>query len=329
MNICKPGKEILATVLTVVLPCLNATEGGKEGFYDRKSEGWFWYKEEPEPKKPVIKKLVNKQAKLPASENTGPEHFSAAWFRENLPRYKDAWWDNPTIENARVFAYMQRFVMDRSEQAQKSYELAVLGDPFLDEVSRRPYATFASQQVDKAAGEEREKLLEKIAQRVGIFFFFERNCEMCEIQVPIVKMLEQQYGFTVIPISADGSPLHTNTFPNYKTDRGHARQLGVVTYPALFLISPDRSFAPVGQGVMSLPDAVNRILIASRQNGWISDVEFNRSKPLMNTGNRIDGILQDYIKKSPADIPTTDRKGNYIPPEQLTKIVRKALPEKN
>ncbi len=110
--------------------------------------------------------------------------------------------------------------MDRSEQAQDAYELAILGDPYLDEVSRRPYATFASQQVDSKAGKERQTLLGTVASRVGLFFFYQPNCEMCEIQAPIVKMLEQGYGFTVVAVSSDGTPFPGNIFPEFKVDNG-------------------------------------------------------------------------------------------------------------
>lgn len=78
--------------------------------------------------------------------------FSAEWFRENLPKYKDLAWNNPTVENVRTFLYLQRFAIDRSEQFSDATELAVVGDPFLDEITRRPAATFASQQVDRDAG---------------------------------------------------------------------------------------------------------------------------------------------------------------------------------
>ncbi len=50
---------------------------------------------------------------------------------ENLPKYKDLAWNNPTVENVRTFLYLQRFAIDRSEQFSDATELAVVGDPFL------------------------------------------------------------------------------------------------------------------------------------------------------------------------------------------------------
>ncbi|WP_412500626.1 conjugal transfer protein TraF [Vibrio cyclitrophicus] len=327
-------KATLALALIASMPNISVAEDSRPGFYDRKAEGWFFYEVEPEEKEVPKPKPVAVQPPPPPPEqeqmaqSEGPEYFSAAWFRENLPKYKDAWWDNPTIENAKAFAYMQRFAMDRSEQAQDAYELAILGDPYLDEVSRRPYATFASQQVDSKAGKERQTLLGTVASRVGLFFFYQPNCEMCEIQAPIVKMLEQGYGFTVVAVSSDGTPFPGNIFPEFKVDNGHAEQLGVVTYPALFLASPDGSFAPVGQGVMSLPDTANRILVTARRAGWISDDEFNKTRALVNTDNNIAEILTDKTGEVSLEEIMTDDKGNYIPPEQLMDFIREKIKEK-
>lgn len=129
-------------------------DSGRVGFYERKEEGWFWYKEEPQktekkPEEPEPKPVADTKPtppKPPAAQPSGPEMFSAEWFRENLPKYKDLAWNNPTIENVRTFLYLQRFAIDRSEQFSDATELAVVGDPFLDEITRRPagYLCFAT-----------------------------------------------------------------------------------------------------------------------------------------------------------------------------------------
>lgn len=293
-------------------------------FYDRKKEGWFWYEIEPAPKPKKKKKpspppvpLSAKKVEPVEPKSLGPTPFSADWVRKNLPRYKDAWWDNPTLENARAFAYIQRFAMDRSQLAQQSYELAVQGDPFLDEVSRRPQTTFATHRVDTNAGKKRHALLRNIAQKVGLFFFYEANNELCELQAPIIKMIQDNYGFTVIPISADGSKLAQ--FPNVKVDKGHAQRLGVMTYPALFLATPSGDFAPVGQGVMSLPDIANRIIGSAYREGWIDEKQFNQTKPLVNTDNNISELLDRSDKDALKN--TNQDKNNFIPPAELLDLI--------
>src|SRR5690606_24663040 len=149
-----------------------------------------------------------------------------------------------------------------SEQVADTTELAVIGDPFLDEISRRPGSTFAAQNVDRQAGAARSELIHTVSQRAGIFFFFESDCAQCELQAPLLKTLEYE-GYTIIPISVDGNPLPNSPFDFFKVDSGHAKALGVQTYPALFLASPDGEFAALGQSAMSLPELKHRILVAA------------------------------------------------------------------
>ncbi|EFP0183602.1 conjugal transfer protein TraF [Escherichia coli] len=340
----KPALNLLSFLATLSLSLGGishtwAQDGSESRFYDRKAEGWFWYKQDPlepeeKPKEPEPKPIPVEEAKpaLPKQEETspaGPEMFSAKWFRDNLPKYKDLAWDNPTVENVRTFLYLQRFAIDRSEQFSDATELAVVGDPFLDEITRRPAATFASQQVDRDAGNAKNQLLKTVAQRVGIFFFYKSNDEYSDLQAPLIKMLEQSEGFSIVPVSMDGKPLRNGLFPSFKIDNGHAKQLGIVTFPAVYLASPNGEFAPIGQGPMSLPELNHRILVAAKRNAWISDEEFNRTRPVLNLENNIaerlasPDLSKDLHNLSQANSNET----NFVPPNQLMQYIREKLQE--
>lgn len=323
-------------MLALVASCNTlAQEEPFDGFYERKAEGWFWYKEEPEQpekktEKPKVKPAIAAPAKVQKPEQphpAGPDMFSAEWFRENLPKYKDIAWDNPTVENVRAFLYLQRFAIDRSEQFSDATELAVVGDPFLDEISRRPAATFASQQVDRDAGNAKNKLLKSVASRVGIFYFYKSDDDYSDLQAPLIKMLEQGEGFSVIPVALDGKPLPSGLFPDFKSDEGHAKKLGIVSYPAVYLASPDGQFAPIGQGPMSLPELNHRILVAAKRNGWVSEDEFNRTRPVLNLENNIAERLAS--PELGADLKQLTQansdKDNFVPPEQLMQYIRTKL----
>lgn len=306
-------------------------------FYDRKAEGWFWYKEEvpeeePEPEKPeplVVAAPPPQQSEPVEPAPTvpqGPTVFSAAWFRENLPKYKDAAWDNPTIENVRTYMYLQRYAMDRSEQFADASELAVVGDPFLDEESRRPSATFASQKLDRWAGQKKDSLAHKIAQKAGIFFFFRSDSDTSRVQAPILKMLELRDGFTILPISVDGKPLPDGIFPDFRADQGQAEKLGAEVFPSLYLVSESREVEPIAQGVLSLADLKHRIILVARRRGWITEEEFNKTKPIMNLDNNIAAILdaQSYELSSMAKVGS-DSETNFIPPEKLSEFIKQKL----
>ena len=325
---------LFGLIFAIGQPVQGWAQSVQTGFYERKNEGWFWYKEElpTTAQKPKKRRAVSPSVAVSSpppipTKPAAPNLFSAKWFRENLPKYKDLAWDNPTVENVRLFLYLQRFAIDRSEQFSDSTELAVVGDPYLDEISRRPTATYASQQIDRNAGHARTQLLRAIATRVGIFFFFRSNDEHSDLQAPLIKMLEQREGFAVMAISNDGKALPSNLFPAYRTDNGHAKQLGVITYPALYLASPDGQFAPIGQGPMSLPEINQRILVAAKRNGWVSDQEFDQTRPLLNRESNIaerlvpeqfDADLQHLSSHN----TTAD---NFIPPAQLMQYLRDKL----
>lgn len=289
------------------------------GFFDRKAEGWFWYNEEeeiePEIKpeiKPEIEPEIKETPSKPAITTSAPAYFSSEWFRVNLPKYKDLAWDNPTNENVQAYLLLQRMAIDRSEKFSNVVEAVTLGNPKLDENARRPTATFASQQVDKDAAKARNKVLTSLSEKVGIFFFFKSDCDVCELQAPVVKMIEKQFGFYVQAISADGKALKNNDYPNFKIDNGHADILEVATYPALFLADETGHFSAISQGAVSFPDLVQRILIASVRENWITEEELNSTKainvlPTQDTNFDIESLEGD--------------ENNFVSPEVLLNYI--------
>ena len=326
-------KIAISALVAATLTGASVPTAGQElprRFYEGKEQGWFWYAVdvEPEPELEPDPEPVQ-VAPMPATAATpappGPTPFSAKWFRENLQKYKDAAWDNPTVENVRTFMYLQRYAIDRSEQFSNSTEMAVIGDPFLDEVARRPAATFASQRVDSQAGVERENLLGAVSQRTGLFFFFKGD-EYGNLQAPIVKAIERS-GFAVMAISVDGRPLKDGLFPDARPDGGRSKMLGIKSFPAIYLVSPQGKFEPVGQGMLSLPEITHRILIAAKRNGWVSEDEFNKTKPLINTDSNIaDRLDTPKVQQIVIDAATQAGDGkNYIPPDKLLGIIRTRL----
>lgn len=311
---------------------LDAPSLQSSRFIERKAEGWFWYDEEeiqapkPEPPPASAPTAQTPEVSSPAPQepikNPGPSIFSAKWFRENLDKYQDAAWNNPTPENVRAFLYMQRFVMDRSEEFADAAELAVIGDPLLDEITRRPLAGFATQHMDSLAGSRQKSLLATIPQKAGLFFFFSGNCDMCEIQAPIVQMLQNSYDFAVVPISVDGQPLKNGLYQHYRTNEGHAEKMGVTALPATVLVGTDGTFASVSQGTVALNELAKRVLIASRRNNWISQDQYDSTRPMTNT-NSLSTALDSLTTQIP--VQQTEPGGketNFVSPEQIIKFVR-------
>jgi conjugal transfer pilus assembly protein TraF len=219
----------------------------------------------------------------PAEEPpAGPAPLSAAWFRDHLTSYRDAAIDNPTPQNVAIYFHLQKIAMDRASAFAKVSERVVQADPYLDEITQRPTATFGANLVNRQAGEGLDQVLKEIAGMAAVWFFFRSDCPYCEAQAPLLEVLATRHGFTVLPVSIDGAPLPGGLFPNYRRDSGHAARLGVVSTPALFLVKPEGpTFAPIAQGLLSLTQLTDRITLAAVSQGWISEEALRRAQPIV------------------------------------------------
>lgn len=302
---------ILATVLALSLgPALSAP--AEESMWIDHERGWFWYEVIPEelPEEPIEPPPLPPQATAPQPpQPQGPPPLSAEWIRENLEKYQRAAIDNPTPENVAAFLYIQRVMLDKSQRFAEQVKHMVQLDPFLDQGTRRPIASYGGAQFSKEAMVARQRLLAQIAQQAGIFFFFQSGCGHCDIQAPVLKSLQQRYGFVVFPISMDGQPLKNNDFPEYALDRGQARRLQVIQTPAMFLGRPQtRNIIPLGQSTLSRDQLEDRILTAARDVGWITPAEYESTRgfktemaldlrPEAFPPNLNEKDLTEYIKK--------------------------------
>ncbi|MGB5834889.1 MAG: conjugal transfer protein TraF [Thiohalocapsa sp.] len=311
-------------LLPILLPALlllsTAATGSdrlwSSGFYARGAEGWFWYAEElpeaesesesqqaPEPM-PAPELAETDPAQPPPPQiieprkAAGPATLSAAWLRANLERYRDSAIDDPSPRNVALYLYLQRLTIDKAERFAEATQRAVWSDPLLDETTHRPLATFAANLVNREAAANRDAALTETAKIAGLWFLFRSDCPYCEAQAPLLEVLRARYGFEVQAVSLDGRPLPGGFFPNFRTDRGQARRLGVVSTPALFLARPPDGIVPLSQGVLSLAELQERIVNAATEAGWIAPDWRERTRPRvadlrMDTGAFDDLALAD------------------------------------
>jgi conjugal transfer pilus assembly protein TraF len=271
--ISKIGSVVLAAA--GLIPVLVSAE---PAFFLRGEEGWFWYQRLPDPIEPP-----DPDPALPATPPgpvTATPPLSTAWFRAHIQDYMDQAIDNPTPDNVRAFLYLQRVMMDKGNRFADVSQQVVMGDPFLDEISRRPLAPFAAQQMDRAAGAARDGVLQDIASQAGLFFFYRSDCPYCQLQAPIMAALQEQFGFEVFAIAVDGLPLPNGAYPDYRPDTGQAQALGVNTVPAIFLVQPPGTLEPVGQGAMTLDELGQRLVSVAHARGWIDDTAYAATRPV-------------------------------------------------
>lgn len=271
-------------------------------FYRRKAEGWFWYAIEVQRPAAGPKRAAPRPAPpAGASGPARPAPLSSAWLRANLPRYRDLAIDSPSETNVAAYLYLQKVALDKASRFAEVSARVVLADPYLDENTRRPTATFAANAMNAEAGRARAALLRRIARGVALIFFFRSDCPYCHLQAPVLEALERLYGFTVYPVSLDGRGLGDGRFPAFRADRGQARALGVVTVPALFLARPPAGIAPLGQGALSLAQLEERIVLAATRAGWVTEGEYRRTRPLGPGSPRLNlGATPGAVPLAPA-----------------------------
>ncbi len=252
-------------------------------YYEHHSEGWFWYETMPEPApadEPEKSAPAARETKAPPTTPDGPPPLSSAWLKVNLPKYLERATDEPTRENISAYYYLQRVALDKSNKFSDVAQEVVTQDYGLDEVSRRPLATYAVNEMNKVSGQTHDELLRQIAAKAGIVFVYHSECKYCAMQAPVLKNFANQYGFAITAISLDGLPMPGGAFPDYVTDSGQARELGVQQTPAMYLALPPHRTVELAQGVLSIDELSQRVAMASKQLGIVDEPSFDRARPV-------------------------------------------------
>jgi len=303
-------------LLAALLP-----HGSEAQFYFRGEEGWFWYAEpppEPEPEPPLEPEPAPAVSATPPAppppaelaQPAAPAPFSAAWYRANLPKYRDAALDHPTPANVAAYLYLQRVAMDQASRFTDVAQRVVWQDPYLDETVRRPLAEYAAAETSRQAAAARETLARDLAAQAGIWFFYRSDCPHCHLQATVLALLEQHFGFIVTAIALDGGALPDGRYPQFARDQGQAATLGVTTTPALFLVRPPADVLPISQGALARDELLQRMLALAAQAGWISATDFERTRP----------VKADWRLTAPAEMTPAD----WANPAALVEKIRAA-----
>lgn len=257
-------------------------------FYDESERGWYWYEQLPQKEKEKIReKILAQQPTVIPKKTETPEKetkpLSTAWFRQNFEGYKNKAIDNPYDKEAmRTYLYLEKFMRDRAVAFGYERQKAVYAEPFLDATAQRPTANFGTRSMNKQASAIRDKLLMEIGEKSGIYFFYRSDDQYSELQAPLIKLLERDFGFNIKPVSMDGKPMKNPIGEDFLTDSGQAEALGVMQVPALYIFNPEiNSVELIAQGLQSLPDLKKRIIAAAERANLITP---ERAQMVRGTG---------------------------------------------
>ena len=218
-------------------------------YWLRNREGWFWYRDPP----------VAAPRSAPPAPKPPRELVEFEAMQKRLEDLKRVAVMNPTDANLTAYMRYQRMVMNKSEHFAERWQRLVWTVPDLDYgLSGRPTNAMAINVFDEQQRERQAQTIKSLAATHGLIFVFRGDCPHCHRFAPILKRFEQEFGFTVLAISMDGRAIPE--YPNARPDNGMAARLNATAVPALYLTAPaTRQIVPVGFGVMSMTDLVERI----------------------------------------------------------------------
>lgn len=238
---CKTCLTCLMYTLFLSLSSLANT------FYDRKSEGWHWYKDR------IIKKELKKNPKKTKQETmTQKESINKEMedYKKELDYRMNKAILYPTPQNVKNFMMMNMDMLNRSNRFKEVFEYVLYNSAKLDPTVKNPTSQVALPVYYQQEKIKLENTLKKLSKTYGLFFFYSGNCPYCHKMAPIVKNFAAQYNWEVKAISMDGGKLAE--FPNAVTDNGAARILNIQNLPALMAVDPvSEKVIPLSFGIAS------------------------------------------------------------------------------
>ena len=225
-------------------------------FYEEKPTGFLWYTDPIlMPKKDNLSKV---QPPIALSVVSAARERNKT-LSQNLDDAIQVMVDNPTVENAIKAQWLQKQVMERSEQVSKSWVLASLLDAGLLKLEDNQNVLHRELQKDSNSLTT-TKNLKIAANDWGIIFYWMQGCIYCQRFIPIIEEVQKNYGFKVLAVSQDGG--NFGPFEGQK-DTGLINNLNPAgEAPLLFLIRKDgKEIYPIARGITDLEQIGQNILM--------------------------------------------------------------------
>lgn len=239
----------------------------KDGIQD----SWHFYCDpEPEPEPEVMPEEPQAAAppEAPRPPEEEPEELMTARerlavFSERVEEAKAEAILNPTIENLTAYMTIQKEMIDRAENFQKQWQLALFGTPELDHNTVYPLTNPGAFDYQDRRRLEREAKLAEISQSHVIMYVTENPevCYTCETQNGIVRDLIEQHATAVFVVSKDG--YRYEDFPDAEIDRGQIESMGLSESPTPFFVilePTSGTIHQIGHGLLTRDQILARVL---------------------------------------------------------------------
>jgi conjugal transfer pilus assembly protein TraF len=254
----------LVTFITLTTtPCVHAAGEAGAGasddlpnFYRSREDGWFWYKDPPPPPPKPKEDAPPPTAATPAVD---PLLTKFEAYKKALEQARVTAFFEPTPRNVGRYATLQTDLVKRSSEVSDVWQRVIWANPQFDFTQERPVNRAALNVYEAKADATKRNTMERLATSAVLYFFFRSDCPYCHEFAPTLARFSRLSGIQVFPITLDGGVLAD--FPRPVRDNGIATNLGVTSWPALYLAEPGkRQITPVGFGVMSELDLAERLV---------------------------------------------------------------------
>lgn len=168
----------------------------------------------------------------------------------------------PTTENIAAYISYQREQLNRASSFADMWRRTIWQTPELDYTLQRPVNQLGKRTWLDARNNDRNQVLQGIAKRYGVFYFYSSACAACEVFAPIMKGVSDRFGMTVMAVSLDGGP--NRAFPNFTVDTGQYAAMGMKggQVPALVLFDTvTKRPMTIGYGIMAADEVMDRIFV--------------------------------------------------------------------
>jgi len=261
------------------------------GFYDDRADGWHWYEDPPPPdSEESLAHPPLPMSSGPPSQS-GPEPMSAAWLREMLPVLRDAAIDSPTNENVAAYFYAQRIMFDKAQVFSDKAQQVVNSDPLLDEDLRLPFAAAAKVATLAAATDMKSEIVNGLAEKVGLWVFYDETCVYCASQIGPINMLASRHGLTIHLIHKQGGTVpEIDPRIDVKADTGQFDNLGVRFTPTVMMVVPPDGYYKISQGFAAYSELVDKLVAAANEYGLIPKDKFYAASPMSRGVLDVSGV---------------------------------------
>lgn len=241
--------KILIVVLLSVIPLVSFASD----FYNEPVHGWYWYDENG-----ITDESDTQRA--PVSAEVAKMELEA--LKKDLEDKKALALMYPTESNLKDYIQMQQDVNQRAETFSTEWKKVIIKNPELDETIKNPTNQVARRVYFDEKSAQQKINVKSFSDKYGLFFFFKSTCSYCHKFAPILKMFEEDYGVTIIPVSLDGEGLPE--YPNPRLNNGIAENLKIDIVPAVIAVDPKTGeTVPISYGLITVDEMAYRLNLLS------------------------------------------------------------------